>query len=154
MVTFTLPGRSPVLYYNNIRENILLCVFVNYILCLYGYILILKTFLLTDGWSIFQYFGSYGSVVFRAIVWILTECKSCFCGTSNANTLSSSFLLDLVFVTLTFYTKIMIARRNNFTVTYATEWQDQELKLYIIWLKIFRFWAYMMKVIPETRRMH
>ena len=120
-------------YFNiitNIREQILLCgVFINYILCLYGYILILKTFLLTAGWSIFQYFGSYGSVVFRAIVWILTECKSCFCGTSNANTLSSSFLLDLVFITLTFYTKIMIARRNNFTVTYATEWQNQELKL-------------------------
>lgn len=112
----------------NIKENILLCAFVNYILCLYGYILILKTFLLTDGWSIFQYFGSHGSVVFRAIVCILTECKSCLCGTSNANTLSSSFLLGVFFVTLTFYTKIMIARRNNVIVTDMTEWQDQEDK--------------------------
>lgn len=118
-------------YFNiitNIKENILLCVFVNYILCLCGYILILKTFLLTDGWSIFQYFGSHGSVVFRAIVCILTECKSCLCGTSNANTLSSSFLLGVFFVTLTFYTKIIIARRNNVIVTDMTEWQDQEEK--------------------------
>ena len=119
-------------YFNiitKIRENILLCVFVNYILCLYGYILILKTFLLTDGWNIFQCFGSYDSVVFRAIVWILTECKSCFCGISNANTLPSSFVLDVVFVTLIFYTKIMSARRNILTVTDMTEWQDQEPKL-------------------------
>lgn len=38
------------------------------------------------------------------------------------------FYLGVFFVTLTFYTKIMIARRNNVIVTDMTEWQDQEDK--------------------------